>query len=670
MMNKESVQKRISELRENIEYHNSRYYQQDTPEISDAEYDRMMRELQDLEALYPDENLALSPTQRVGAAPLAKFAPFNHPQPMLSLANAFSSEEILDFDARIRRLAKVDRMDYVAEPKLDGLAVNLIYEKGLLLRGATRGDGATGEDVTQNLKTIPALPLKMHKKDSHPFPEFIEVRGEVYMEKQPFEKLNRRREKDGEDPFANPRNAAAGSLRQLDWKITARRPLNIFLYGVGSVKGMEFSSHWEILTALRAWGFPVNPLIQKAGDISACISYFEHIGSIRSTLPYDIDGVVLKVNQLAVQEILGNVSRSPRWALACKFPAAQEKTVIKDIIVQVGRMGTLTPVAIMEPVNVGGVMVSRATLHNEDEILKKDIRIGDTVVIQRAGDVIPEVVQAVVSERTGLEKTFQMPRHCPECGSDIVRQAGEVAHRCVNLSCPAQIKEHIRHFASRGAMDIEGLGEKVSAQLFDARLISDPADLYFLTKDKLLALDRQAEKSVQKLLEAIERSKKPLLEKFIFALGIRHVGERTAKILAEHFGDLDHLMSASVGDLTIITEIGPEIAQSIVEFFTEEKNRNVLSKFRMAGLSPQKKAALTNATLQGKSFVFTGSMESMGRNEAKALVESLGGIVQSSVTRTTSYVVVGGEPGAKLDKARAQGITILAENEFLSLIGR
>ncbi|HOX15976.1 MAG TPA: NAD-dependent DNA ligase LigA, partial [Smithellaceae bacterium] len=668
MMDKDTAEKRIAELRKTIEYHNRRYYQQDAPTISDAEYDRLMRELQELEQLYPDNDIASSPTQRVGAAPLAKFASFIHPQAMMSLANAFSIQEIHDFDQRIKRLAKVEHIDYVAEPKLDGLAVNLIYENGYFIRGATRGDGTIGEDVTQNLKTISSLPLRMKENSQHPLPEFIEIRGEVYMERQSFIKLNHRREEKGEDPFANPRNAAAGSLRQLDPKITARRPLNIFLYGIGSVRGLSFSSHWQILQTLITWGLPVNPLIEHVADISACISYFEYIGSKRPSLPYEIDGVVLKVNNLSIQKILGNVSRSPRWALACKFQAEQASTVIKDIIVQVGRMGTLTPVAIMVPVNVSGVMVSRATLHNEDEILKKDIRIGDTVLIQRAGDVIPEVVQVITTKRTGLEREFHMPRHCPECGSQIVRLEGEVAHRCVNLSCPAQIKEHIRHFASRGAMDIEGLGEKVSAQLFDAKLIGDPADLYFLSKDQLLALDRQAEKSVQKLLDAIERSKTPPLDKFIFALGIRHVGERTAKLLAEHFSSIEGLMNAASVDLTLISEIGPEIAQSIVEFFAEDKNKKVMEKFHRSGLSPQKNDTLTNTTLQGKAFVFTGSLQSMGRSEAKTLVEALGGIVQSSVTSKTSYVVAGVEPGSKMDRAISLGITVISEEEFLKLI--
>jgi len=670
MMNKETAEKRIPELRKIIEYHNQRYYQQDAPEISDAEYDILMRELQEMEALYPDDHLASSPSQRVGAAPLSKFASFRHPQAMLSLANAFSTEEILDFDARIKKLAKQDSIDYVTEPKLDGLAVNLIYEDGHFMRGATRGDGATGEDVTQNLKTISSLPLRMKKNSSLSIPEFIEIRGEVYMEKKPFEKLNRRREENGEEPFANPRNAAAGSLRQLDPKITARRPLNIFLYGVGSIRGFSFINHLDILRTLTEWGFPVNPLIRQEPDIASCISYFEYMGSIRSTLPYEIDGMVIKVNRLTTQSALGNVSRSPRWALACKFPAEQARTVIMDIVVQVGRMGTLTPVALMEPVNVGGVIVSRATLHNEDEILKKDIRIGDTVVIQRAGDVIPEVVEVVRAKRTGREREFRMPRRCPECGSEIVRLDNEVAHRCINLSCPAQIKEHIRHFASRGAMDIEGLGEKVSAQLFDAGLIHDPADLYFLKKEQLLALDRQAEKSVQKLLKAIERSKTPPLDKFIFALGIRHVGERTAGLLAEHFGSMENLMRSKIDDLTAISEIGPEIAQSIVEFFTEEKNRKIMEKFRLAGVNPQRKDISADAPLSGKAFVFTGALESLGRTEAKEIVESLGGMVQSSVTGKTSYVVAGREPGSKLDKAHSQNIPVISEEDFLKLIGR
>jgi DNA ligase (NAD+) len=669
-MEKDAAWKRIADLRNIIEYHNKRYYQQDNPEISDAEYDRLMRELQDLEYQYPDEYLESSPTQRVGAAPLNKFAAFNHPSAMLSLANAFSSEEIIEFDNRIKRLAGVDSISYIAEPKLDGLAVNLIYEKGVFSRGATRGDGTAGEDVTQNLKTISSLPLKMKNKGSTPIPTFIEIRGEVYIESEPFQKLNRRRITKGEEPFANPRNAAAGSLRQLDSKITARRPLNIFLYHVGEVKGVKFTSHWEVLKGLKDWGFPVNPIIEQAKDIHECIQYFDNIVKKREHLPYEIDGVVLKVNDLALQNILGSVSRNPRWALACKFPAAQATTVVNEIIVGVGRTGALTPVAIMEPVNVGGVMVSRATLHNEDEIIKKDIRIGDTVVIQRAGDVIPEVVKVVTSKRTGVEKEFKMPAQCPECNSHIVRLESEVAHRCINLSCPAQIKEHIKHFASRGAMDIEGLGEKVSAQLFDAKLIADPADLYFLTKEQLVALDRQAEKSAQNLIDSIEKSKNPPLDKFIFALGIRNVGEHIAKIIASRFGSIENLMNVRIDDLTAINEIGPEIAASIVNFFHEPKNKEVMEKLRNAAVKPQTKEITARNVLQGKSFVLTGTLTSMARNDAKLIIENLGGSVHSSVTKKTTYVVAGSEPGSKLDKANSLDITVLNEKEFLGLISR
>jgi DNA ligase (NAD+) len=510
----------------------------------------------------------------------------------------------------------------------------------------------------------------MKHTSNNPVPSFIEIRGEVYIEKEPFQKLNLRRIEDGEEPFANPRNAAAGSLRQLDSKVTARRPLNIFLYGIGNAKDISFSTHGEALQTLAGWGFPVNKNIEQTRDINAGIKYFERIGIMRESLPYEIDGIVLKVDDLALQKKLGNVSRNPRWALACKFPAAQATTVVKEILVGVGRMGTLTPVAIMEPVNVGGVMVSRATLHNEDEVIKKDVRVGDTVIVQRAGDVIPEVVRVIPEKRTGNEKKFKMPAKCPECGSEIVHFEGEVAHRCVNISCPAQLKEHIRHFASRGAIDIEGLGEKVSAQLFDARLIADPADLYFLKKEQLVALDRQAEKSAQNLIEAIGKSKNPPLDKFIYALGIRHVGERTAKLLAARFGSMENLVAAKQEDLTAINEIGPEIAASIVEFFHERKNIDVMNKFSKAGIKPQKKEIDNNAPLQGKSFVFTGSMESMGRNDAKSIVENLGGSIHSSVTKKTTYVVAGSDPGSKLDKAKSSGVKIISEEEFLKLIGR
>lgn len=669
-MDENAALERITQLRNIIEYHNKLYYQQDNPEISDSEYDRLMRELQELEKLYPDENLASSPSQRIGAAPLAKFASVRHATPMLSLANAFSEGEIVDFDTRIKKLAGTDKISYVVEPKVDGLAVNLLYENGRLVRGATRGDGFTGEDVTQNLKTISILPLQIKKSSSHPIPDFVEIRGEVYMEIGYLQKLNRRRLNEGIEPFANPRNAAAGSLRQLDPKITARRPLKIFLYAVGNVQGVTFSRHWEVLQALQSWGFPVNPLIQQANDAKECIHYFEKIGEKRESLPYEIDGVVLKADDLNLQSYLGAVSRNPRWALACKFPPTQVTTKVKDIIVQVGRTGSLTPVALMEPVNVGGVTVSRATLHNEDEVLKKDVRIGDTVVIQRAGDVIPEVVKVVLSKRTGKEKEFKMPAKCPECNSDVVRLEGEAAHRCINLACPAQIKERIRHFASRGGLDIEGLGEKISAQLFDAQLISDPADLYYLTYEQLLELDRHGKKSAQNLIDALQRSKNPTLDRFIYALGIRNVGEHLAKILAKEFGTIENFMKAKVEDLTAINEIGPEIASSIVQFFHEPKNKMIMEKFHSAGVIPQKTESVAkDSPLHGKSFVFTGTLESMPRSEAKKIIETMGGSVHSSTTSKTTYVVAGSEPGSKLDKAKSLEITILDEKEFLKLVG-
>ena len=667
-MDRQTAEKRIAELRGTIEHHNRLYYQQDAPAISDAEYDRLMRELQELEALYPDDRLASSPTQRVGAAPLAKFAPFVHPSAMLSLSNAFTDQEIVEFDERLRRLVKADVITYIAEPKLDGLAVNLIYEKGRLIRGATRGDGTTGEDVTSNLKTISDIPLALDAKTNR-VPDFLEVRGEVYMKTGPFETFNRRRLENDEEPFANPRNAAAGSLRQLDSRVTAKRPLNAFFYAVAQVLGCAFSTHAEALAALKSWGFPVSDLIEKAGSIGACIAYYHRLNDLRKDLPYEIDGVVLKVDDLSLQERIGNVSRSPRWAIACKFPAAQAKTIVRDIVVQVGRTGILTPVAIMDPVSLSGVMVSRATLHNEDEIRKKDIRIGDTVVIQRAGDVIPEVVEVDPSKRSGKEKEFFMPRHCPQCGSDVVRLEGEVAHRCVNLSCPAQLKEHLRHFASRGAMDIEGLGAKITARLFDEKLIADPADLYFLTEEQLLAMDRQAEKSVRNLLDSINLSKNPPLDKFIFALGIRHVGERTAKILASTFGTFEKLSKATSDELIRIREIGPEIAASIVEFFHEAKNVIVLEKFRKAGVIPRNREQVpASAPLAGESFVFTGTLSRMGRSEAKAAVEKAGGNVLSSVSSKTTFVVAGDDPGSKLEKARALGIPILSEEEFIQRI--
>jgi len=669
-MEKELAIKRIKELREQINYHNERYYRFDDPEISDAEYDGLMLELIALEREFSDYiDDTDSPTRRVGATPLAKFNTVAHLTPMLSLSNAFSEADIREFDERIKRfLGSGENVPFVIEPKLDGVAVNLIYEKGILTAGLTRGDGSVGEDVTQNLKTIRSIPLKLKEKVDAPIPEEIEIRGEVYIEIDAFKKLNKRRLNEGDPPFANPRNAAAGSLRQLDSRITAKRPLDIFCYGTGALTGEPFQKHQGVLQTLSKWGFKVNPHIRQAENIGECIEYYQDMIRIRHELPYEIDGVVIKVDSLDIQTRLGAVSRSPRWAVACKFPASQETTVIEDIKVQVGRTGVLTPVALMTPVSVGGAMVSRATLHNQDEIDKKDIRVGDTVIIQRAGDVIPEVVKVIESKRSGGEKPFRIPANCPECGSRIVRLEGEAAHRCIGFACPARIRENIRHFASRGGMDIEGLGEKLVSQLLDTKTIDDPADLYYLTQEKLTKLERMADKSATNLLKALEQSKNPPLEKLIFALGIRHVGEHIARILTREFKNLDNLRNTTEEKLQTINGIGPEITESIAAFFKETSNQKVIEKLREAGVKPREPISKESAVPSGKSFVFTGTLKSLTRNEAKEIVESLGCDVSSSITKKTDYVVAGDSPGSKYDKAKDLGIPILDEEEFLKLM--
>ncbi len=677
-MNPEEARSRMEALRATILHHNERYYQLDAPEISDAEYDGLMRELQTMEAQFPSLAMPDSPTRRVGAPPLEKFAPVSHLTPMLSLANAFSDEEIREFDRRCRRfLGSEEPIHYIMEPKLDGLAINLLYEQGSLVIGSTRGDGTMGEDVTLNLRTIPAIPLAIprladdapgDKTGIPPVPERLEVRGEVCMERKAFLNLNRRREEEGNAPFANPRNAAAGSLRQLDSRITAKRPLTMFCYAIGAAEGSSFRTHDEVLRALAAWGFTVNPLIQPAADIESCIQYYVRIGAIREGLPYEIDGIVIKVDDLALQERLGSVARSPRWAIACKFAAVQGQTVIEAIIVQVGRTGVLTPVAVMKPVRVGGVTVSRATLHNQDEIERKDIRVGDRVVVQRAGDVIPEVVEVIKSLRSGAEQPFTMPERCPECGSHVVRLEGEVALRCIGMTCPAQIRERIAHFASRGALDIEGLGEKMVTNLVESRLIADPADLFFLTKEQLISLERMADKSASNLLAAIDRAKTPALDRLIYALGIRHVGEQTAKRLALAYPTIEALAAATADELEKIRDIGPEVAGSIAGFFRESANLAVIDKLTKAGVVPRATTRPSAAPLSGKSFVFTGTLERMSRNEAKALVESLGGSATGSITKTTDYVVAGAAAGSKLAKARQDGIAILDEEAFIAMM--
>jgi DNA ligase (NAD+) len=661
------VTARAQELRDQIHYHNYRYYVLDSPVISDDEFDRLLRELERLEEDYPELITPDSPTQRVGAPPLEKFETVVHRQPMLSLENAFSEAEAREFDERLKRfLRTAAEFHYVVEPKMDGVAVELVYERGRLAVGSTRGDGVRGENVTQNLKTIHTIPLQA-LEDQAPAPELLEVRGEVYMDIEEFKKYNEQRLAQGEPVFANPRNAAAGSLRQLDPNITAARPLKIYCYGVGEVAGRAFQTHWEILQALKDWGFRINPMIERVAGVDAAIAYHHRLEHQRHGLPYEIDGMVIKVDSLALQERLGMKTRSPRWALAYKFAATQETTRVLDIVVNVGRTGAVTPMAVMEPVEVGGVTVSRATLHNEDEVKKKDVRVGDWVLVQRAGDVIPEVVQVITERRTGQEKPFQMPTRCPVCGTELVRPPGEKVTRCPNPECGGALARSIFHFASKSAMDIDGLGEKIIVQLMDNGLVQDVSDLYELTEDDLIPLERFAEKSAQNIIAAIQKSQRVTLDRFLYALGIRYVGEATAQLLARHFGTLEALMAAGFDELMQVEGIGPTVAQSIVAYFQEPRNRERLARLKAAGLEiipPERPAA---SPLAGKTFVFTGAL-SISREEAKAVVTAKGAKVSSSVSAKTDYVVAGADPGSKYVKARELGITTLDEAGFLELV--
>ena len=661
------IEEKVKKLRKEIEYHNYRYYVLNDPVISDPEYDALMRELEELERQYPELITPNSPTQRVGAPPVEEFGTVVHTIPMLSLANAFDEREVIEFDQRVKRFLRTEEeIEYVAEPKMDGVAVEVVYERGELVVGSTRGDGYQGEDITQNIRTIKTIPLILVDEEEE-VPEKIAVRGEVYMEIEDFKKLNRMREERGEPLFANPRNAAAGSLRQLDPSITAQRPLKVYFYAVGEVVGREFESQWEVLQTLPKWGLRVNPMVELCPNILKAIDYYRHILEVKDEVPYEMDGVVLKVNSFELQRRLGEVSRSPRWAVAFKFPAHEATSQILDIVVQVGRTGVLTPVAVLRPVQVGGVEVKRATLHNQDEIDRKDIRIGDHVLVRRAGDVIPEVVKVIKERRTGKERKFRMPERCPVCGSEVVRLPGEVAFRCVGLSCPAQLKGRIRHFASRRAMDIEGLGVKLIDQLVDKGLVKDLSDIYYLTKEELAGLERMADKSAQNIIDAIERSKKTTLARFLNALGIRLVGEHLSQVLAERFS-LEQLFTVTEEELMAVPEIGPEVAQSVVRFFRDERNRETIKRIVEAGVSFEEAAPEEERPLEGKVFVFTGALESMTRDEAKNLVERLGGRAASSVSRKVDYVVVGKDPGSKYDKARELGLTIIDEEEFKKLV--
>jgi DNA ligase (NAD+) len=661
------ARKEAERLREELAQHNYRYYVLDDPLVSDTEYDALFRRLQQLEEEHPELCTPESPTQRVGAAPLARFGTVHHRHPMLSLQNVTTPDEMRAFDERVRKFLGQERIVYVGEPKIDGLATELVYEDGALAVGSTRGDGVVGEDVTANLRTIRSVPLRL-RRAGEARPALLEVRGEVYLPIEAFRRLNREREEAGETPFANPRNAAAGSLKQLDPRITAGRALDFVCHGTAELRGLHVRTHWDTLQALAGLGLKPVPMSRRLETLDDVCAFFAELEAGRDRLGYEIDGLVVKVNDFALQRRLGEISRSPRWAVAWKFKPRQATTRILAIVPSVGRTGVLTPVAEMEPVPVGGVTVRNASLHNMDEVERKDVRIGDTVLLERAGDVIPYVVKVITERRNGHERRFRMPATCPVCGADVVRPEGEAAFRCIGLSCPAQLKQSVRFFGARGAMDIEGLGEKLVDQLVEKGLVRDLADLYHLDAATLVDLERMGRKSAENLLAQIARSRDVPLSRFLVALGIRQVGEATARALTEHFGTLDRLMDASEEELQEVRDVGPEVARSIHRFFAEKQNRRVIRRLLDAGLRPAP-VRRVRGPLSGKRFVLTGGLESMTRPEAQRRIEALGGRLASSVSKETDYVVAGQDPGSKLAKARKLGVRTLDEDEFLRLLG-
>ncbi len=656
----------VERLRREIDEHNHRYYVLDDPLVSDAEYDALFRRLEQLEKEHPALRTQDSPTQRVGAAPSAQFETVRRRHPMLSLSNVTTREEMAEFDARIRKFLNLERIDYLVEPKVDGVAVELVYEDGVLTVASTRGDGVVGENITQNVRTIRSVPLRL-RAGKEPAPELLEVRGEVYLPIEPFRRLNREREEAGQPTFANPRNATAGSLKQLDPRVSASRPLELVCHGTGEIRGRRFATDWERLQALGDLGLRPVPRSQVLATLDEVFACFAALEAARDALPYEIDGLVVKVNDLSLQRRLGEVSRSPRWAVAYKFKARQATTRILEIVPSVGRTGVLTPVAVLEPVAVGGVTVRNASLHNVDEIERKDVRIGDTVLLERAGDVIPYVVKVITERRTGKEKRFRMPAKCPVCGAEVTRPEGEVAYRCIGISCPAQLKQSIRFFGARGAMDVEGLGEKLVDQLVETTLVKDLAGLYQLDEDTLAGLERMGKKSAANLCAQLERSKKTTLPRFLVALGVPQVGEATAKALAEHFGALDRVMDAREEELQEVRDIGPEVAASIGHFFAEKQNRAVIKRLLDAGVKPAP-VVRQKGKLSGKKLVLTGGLASMTRPEALRRIEALGGRVVGSVSKETDFVVAGADPGAKLAKAKKLGVRILEEDEFTRLL--
>jgi len=661
-----NIKQQIEQLREQINQHNYQYYVLDQPSIPDAEYDRLFRELQALEEKNPDLITSDSPTQRVGSQPLDSFSKIRHQVPMLSLANAFTSEELLDFDRRVREKLQIEAVTYAVEPKLDGLAVTLMYEDGKLAYGATRGDGTTGEEITENLKTIPTIPLKL-MGEHHP--GILEVRGEVFMPTQGFNEFNQQAMERNEKTFVNPRNAAAGSLRQLDPRVTAKRPLDVYIYALGQVaQGTMPDNHADVLRQLKEWGLKHSPLLDCVVGVDALQAYYEKISKLRPELPYEIDGVVYKVNDYEQQAVLGFVSRAPRWAIAHKFPAQEELTLLEDIQIQVGRTGALTPVARLSPVFVGGVTVTNATLHNMDEVERKDVRIGDTVIVRRAGDVIPEVVGPVLERRKSVKK-FHMPDVCPVCDSSVERAAGEAVYRCTGgLYCAAQRKGAVKHFASRRAMDIDGLGDKLIDQMIDNDLIKTPADIYHLDLESLSGLERMADKSASNLLAALSGSKQTTFARFLYSLGIREVGEATAASLANHFRTLDNLYAATEEDLITVPDVGPIVAANIFHFLQEPHNRTVIEQLLSAGIYWPEPEEPVSQPLAGLTFVLTGTLEGITRNDAKQKLQSLGGKVAGSVSAKTSYVIAGDKAGSKLDKAQSLGIPITNEEGLMQIL--
>ena len=668
---KSQAVKRIAALRTEINRHNYNYHVLDTPVVPDAEYDRLMRELSELEKQYPQTIIPESPTQRVGAQPVESFKQVQHSVPMLSLENAFDESEMLAFDKRVREKLSRDQISYAAETKLDGLAISLLYREGSLIQAATRGDGSRGEDVTMNARTIKSIPLILVGSG---YPDLLEVRGEVFITKKDFKALNKKQAALGEKLFANPRNTAAGSLRQLDPKLTMRRPLSFYAHGVGeiSVASAIPGTHVETLLQLKDWGLPVSPETKSIIGIDGCLKYHAKVAGRRTKLVYEIDGVVFKLDSFADQETMGYVSRAPRWAIAYKFPPEEEITLVNNIEVQVGRTGTLTPVARLEPVFVGGVTVTNATLHNEDEVKRKDVRVGDTVIIRRAGDVIPEVVAVVMDLRPANTVPFHMPENCPVCQSQTEKIEGEAAIRCTaGLFCPAQASQAVIHFASRRAMDIDGLGDKLIEQLFESNLIGNVADLYQLQFEQLLELERMGKKSATNLLRALENSKVTELQRFLYALGIREVGEATARALSRYFGDLGSIMKATLEELEQVDDVGPVVAKNITGFFREEHNNRVIERLLDRGINwPKIEIKTDTLPLQGQTFVLTGAMKNMSRDEAKEKLQSLGANVSGSVSKKTDYVVAGEAAGSKLNKAKALGIQILNETDLNNILNR